>query len=492
MTSTDMEYIEKVDEYYKLKSAYETAIDKYKKSILNNKQTSWRDKRTEYEQIKPKCVNCKRPVGSKFSVKHNADADVRYLVAICGDVINPCPLNISINLGYFDNYSETITDIENIIKTDKNRIIKYKNELLFGYITTQEALEKFDNIKTNVSEYSKILARYLEEYNNIIDNSEEKTNLQLKLTETFVYINKIKESIERFNSTNDNHIIKDVVELYTNSLMPKLKEIMKLKYKYCRVEKLDDNCYHLIQRKYTASDVEFALAEPSINSFVVGMAKPPKLKTKPKTKKNVIAPKNKTAKRIVVVEDSSSDENAGEEKEKEEGIRKLDSVGEPEPTAQIPEPISNEPVFNEDGSVKWNNPTYQQLWNNLHPAYKTALLKDRPWLQDVMDKCVESRQNKQPCAFFLPKQTIIPPTLLPDGNYEFGSPSVNDYFNKKPELFKNALLTMYAEESDMSSPLINGVRPKKIGGPKNYSMFKSALESSMEKDFGITEKRGFL
>jgi hypothetical protein len=273
-------YIEEVNEYYKLKSKYESLIEKDKKKILNTKDLSLREKRNEYAQIKHKCINCKRPVGSVFSVKYNTETDTRELRAICGDKINPCPLNILINLGYHEIYSESITDIENIIKSDKNKIITYKNELLFGYITTEEALAKFERIKSNISDYSTILSHELTNYNNIIDNTEEKKILQAKTIESFENINKIKESIERFNSTNDTQFVKDAVDLYMGTLSPQLKEIMKLKYKYCQVEMLDDNNYHLIQKKNTIQQLEYTLTEPIVNSFIVGMSKQKQIEVK--------------------------------------------------------------------------------------------------------------------------------------------------------------------------------------------------------------------
>ena len=403
-------YIEQVNEYYKLKSNYESLIEKDKKKILNAKDLSLREKRNEYEQIKHKCVNCKRPVGSVFTVKYNSETDSRELRAVCGDKINPCPLNIFINLGYFETYSESITDIENIIKSDKNRIITYKNDLLFGYISTEEALAKFEGIKSNISDYSKILSHELTQYNEIIDNSEEKKQLQAKTVESFDNINKIKDSIERYNNTNNTQFVKDAVDLYVGTLMPQLKEIMGLKYKYCQVELLDDNNYHLIQKKNTIDQLEYALSEPSVNSFVVGMTKAKQ------TKKNRGPLSNKpiTLKRKPVVVESSS-ENEGENEVEEQ---------------PLPQP-SEGPVFNEDGTVTWNDTSYQNIWNNLTPQYKNALLQDHQWLEDTINQYVKDRKEGKPREFVHPMNLIIPPQILDDGSYDFGNPVYNNIFKYK-------------------------------------------------------------
>ena len=418
-------YIEQVNEYYKLKSIYESLIEKDKKKILNAKDLSLREKRNEYQQIKHKCVNCKRPVGSVFNVKYNSETNSRELRAVCGDKINRCPLNICINLGYFETYSESIADIENIIKSDKNKIITYKNDLLFGYITTEEALDKFEGIKTNISDFTKILSHELTQYNEIIDNSEEKKQLQAKTVESFDNINKIKDSIEKFNNTNNTQFVKDAVDLYVGTLMPQLKEIMVLKYKYCQVELLDDNNFHLIQKKNTIDQLEYALSEPSVNSFILGMTK------SKQTKKNRDKLSNKQVtlkRRPVVVESSSENEEENEENKVEEETLPQPSVG---------------PVFNEDGTVTWNDTTYQNIWNTLTPQYKNALLQDHQWLEDTINQYAKDRKGGKPREFVHPMNLIIPPQILDDGSYDFGNPVYNNIFNKKiAKIQKDILLGM--------------------------------------------------
>ena len=59
-----------LNEYYKLKSKYENEIMKSKKIIMNDSSLSSKEKRQKYLQLKPKCINCKRPGGTIFSVKY--------------------------------------------------------------------------------------------------------------------------------------------------------------------------------------------------------------------------------------------------------------------------------------------------------------------------------------------------------------------------------------------------------------------------------------
>jgi hypothetical protein len=276
-------YIEQLNEYYKLKEKYESSKEKLKGSILygDNKKKSWREKRLEYQQLKPKCINCKRPVGSIFTQKYDKEIGSRLLKAICGDRVNPCPLNIVINTGYYETYSGTIKEMENIIKKDKNGIIIDKNKLLFGYIKSEDAINNFEKLKTNISEYTGLLSFELNKYMEIVDNPDEKKELNIKTQEVFDLIATIKETMEKFDDTNDTQFVRDTVDLYVNSLTPKLNNLLHLKYKYCFVELHEyDYTRNLIQRKNTPEELEFPLVEPSIVQFTTGIA------SKVKTRKN--------------------------------------------------------------------------------------------------------------------------------------------------------------------------------------------------------------
>ena len=65
---------EAMNEYYKLKAKYEMDYhEKYIKPILKANDKSKREKRLEYQKLpKAECINCKRNVGSIFTIKKDA------------------------------------------------------------------------------------------------------------------------------------------------------------------------------------------------------------------------------------------------------------------------------------------------------------------------------------------------------------------------------------------------------------------------------------
>lgn len=166
-------FIDALQTYFKLKSEYENNIKKEKTKIMNQKELSWKDKRNEFLKLKHKCINCKRPVGTIFSTKlHNGEE--RQYIALCGDRKTPCPLDIKISPGIVYNVISIMYDDEDVIKQYKHDIILDKNDLLFGYITAEEAVAKFDKIKEAVTQTTKLYEYTLQQYMNIVDNSEKK------------------------------------------------------------------------------------------------------------------------------------------------------------------------------------------------------------------------------------------------------------------------------------------------------------------------------
>jgi hypothetical protein len=419
--------IEYFNEYYKLKNTYETTLNKEKQKIIKNKTLSWREKRNEYKKLKPKCINCKRPVGTIFSIKRtsNENEDFRELRAICGSLTEPCNLNININSGVTYNLIDHIKELEKDNIEYKNDIIEDKNKLLFGYITTETALNRFDNLKDSINDINFLLNLNYETLFQLTDNKQMNETINKLQEVVFILIQDIKESIKNYNNTNDVQYVRDSVEIYINQLQPKLRDLMTLKYRNNFVEYDDsENVYKLKQQKYSILDLEENYIEPSVLSFDYGNPSKKLSNKKQKVKPNLLV------------------QEQGEEKE--------------EPIVTI---SNNRPKIQEDGSVQWDNAEYQQMWNRLPIKYKKALLTDREWLQETMDQLVQHMKNKTKMEFVSPSNLIIPPQILDNGTYDFGNSVYNNIFNKLDKSYQKTLLTLYTEQ--------NGI--------KNYKMFLESL-----------------
>lgn len=420
----------KINEYYRLKSRYEEENQKNKNRIRNNKELSLKEKKSEFQQLKPKCVNCGKPGGTTFASVINKNNNIsdqfRELRAFC-KAVEPCGLNINIAVGSFDNINTFLKEIQDEINDYKTTIIRDKNKLLFGLLTTKKALENFDIQKEGITDFTNLLQSYLEDYIKITDNTEDKQKLGEELEKSYLNIQEIKTCIENFNRTNDVQYVQDAVNIYVTNLKPKLATILNLKYKENKVWYDDNNeTYHLIQNKYTIKDLEINIGKYETIIFDTSLQGP------------INTPRTEPKKRLLIVESSTP----------------------------IEEDIIGQPTFNEDGSVTWSNKNYQTLWDKMNDKIKNALLSDREWLQEFMNNCVKARLESKPCQFTNPSNLIIPPQILDDGKYDFGNTIYNNFFNKLGKGYHDILFKLFTEK--------NGV--------KDYSNFEYQLSTMLAKE----------
>ena len=87
-----------------------------------------------------KCVNCNRNVKTIFLTTYNEENKSRVLSAKCGDAENPCNLNIEIVLNPVELLDNMVNREKETLSAHQLQIIKTKNDLLFGYITQDEAI----------------------------------------------------------------------------------------------------------------------------------------------------------------------------------------------------------------------------------------------------------------------------------------------------------------------------------------------------------------
>ena len=406
----------KLNEYFKLKSTYESTINVHKKKLINNTLLSSKEKRKEFLKLKPKCINCKRPGGTLFL--HQVENESRFVTALCNVRENPCNLDIKIDVGNNMLLPSILTDLESEISEIKNKIINYKNQQLFNFISSENAISQFDKLRTELNDTLSVFESYTNELNNILDNKVLYGEIKTKFESLQVFILQLKNAVVKFNETNNVEFIHDAVKIYINNILPDNKKLRELTYKDNMVWfNNQENTYHLIQQKNSFKDIEINLGQHKVVSFVIGNAK---------FDKNIII-------------------------EKEE----VDKV-------TIPFSIKNK-------VIKWNDPLYEQLWETLGQKMKDALLIDPAWMKLFMKNCLKQRKNKEPCKFINPVDLIIPPEKETTNGiieYNLGNEVYNKSFNALTTTHKATLLTLFSTK--------NGV--------KNYDLFKDAIANLLEKD----------
>jgi hypothetical protein len=449
---------EALNDFFKLKSKYEMQISANKKKIINNTTLSKREKRSEFLKLKPKCINCQRPGGTKFQViyfdeKGNGAVDYdshREYRVECGIVADPCPLNIKVQIGKVEMLQDILNSMETEIKTYKNKIISDKNKLLFGYLTTEEALKNFDDDKVSISLYTELYEKYLEAYNKIVDNDEVRDDLNKSITESYIFIDKIKECIKKSQDLDELLYIQDAVQIYTTSLMPLLDKIRTLKYNENMVwQDEDTNSCRLIQNRYSIDNMSYPNLEDKVHSFTIGM-----------DTTVGITKQKKSVKPALVIEESESES-------------KSDETATSETNKEIP---IDEPIYGKgkDG-ISWNIKEYNDLWDRMPVKLKAAIRPHNEWMKKLMHSCVNLKQQGKACEIIAPDELILPPRLLESGQYDFGIDIYNQLFNKLPETLQETYLSMYTTKDDV----------------KDYKQLIDVLNRLVGDETGFTKTRGF-
>ena len=429
---------EGLNEYFKLKLKYENQIMANKKKIMNNPTLSNREKRMEYRKLKPKCINCKRPGGTLFNIVFLPQTDTtesyREYTAKCGIIADPCPLSIKIQMGKVDLLPKILQSMENDIKMYKNEIIDDKYKLLFGYMKTEEALTKFDDLKDYISHYTSLYESYLQTYNNLVDNDEKIVELNESSTMSYIQIDNIKTCIKKMNETDNVQFAHDAVNIYETTLIPLLAKIRQLKYNECFVwHNEDTNTCNLIQNKYSISNLSYTSFQDNVSEFSIGFD----------SKK--IHKEDKLLQKIQLDSPSSSTEG------------------------------NEEPIYGEgkDG-IAWKNPDYTKIWDRMPLKLKTVLRPNHEWLVSFMANCVTARSNSEPCKFITPPNLNLPPKKLSDGQYDFGVKIYNEVFSKLSQQTRQTYLTL------------NSVKQ----GKKDFSLLETAMNNLVAKE--VDFDKGYL
>ena len=261
----DEKFMEKLNEYYKLKNKYETKRQGQIDTILKDDKLSMKQKQDKFRKIKTNCINCSRNVGTIFKNEGGI------LTALCGDNKSPCLLDIKINRGKFVNLEELIDVFQTGVDDLKEEIITTKLDLLFGYEQEATTLTNFKKLKEELTQDLESVMEYKTQFINIVSNLDNKSEIGIKMTIFYNKIALIKSTIDEFNETGQIQLIKDMISTYQAEFIPLLDELRDLKYQYVAMEYNNDtNTHTLVKKIFTLQDMTVPFDKPVVESFVIG------------------------------------------------------------------------------------------------------------------------------------------------------------------------------------------------------------------------------
>lgn len=402
-----LKWSEAVNDYYQLKRVYEEERMRLVKESSASKEKKKLD-------LKVPCVDCGNTKGTKFEIYYDKEKDGRMLTAVCGNVVDPCSLDIKIFCGCTETYGSLISSLEKEITDLKQKIIDEKNKLLFGFISSESAVDKFDKYKKDLAELTERLTSVLELYMQETDNREVKEAIQKANEDICKEVYNIKNMVQKFDSSGDLQFIKDAVDLYQNKVSVKLRQLTNLKFAYQDVI-FDDSTgtYTLVQKRTTLEQMEITLQDNKVLSFTFkekGSVNENKNKNKKVLKKGSTLLLNE----MEIVSDALNlNKETQKEKESEENTK-------------------DKPLFtlNDEGKVIWSESDYASLWDELSKQMKQTLIQDTVWMEAALKSFVEKKREGKEIEFVLPPNLIIPPNEMPDGSYDLGNDFFNDIYSK--------------------------------------------------------------
>ena len=195
---------------------------------------------------------------NKPSIFNQVNDVFRTFTIECGNTGNPCT-HITFTYGNRMRYDKIITVLEKEISDLKRQVVITKNDVLFGYISPEQATSKFSELTEKLKKISEHTGYIIEKNILINDNPIKQDLLNKKLTEFGeIYLATFKKLIHDFEQTNDQNIAHNAMEYLLDTNKPQLKEIQDLRYENMTIDKNDTtNVVTLLQRKNNLENLEF-------------------------------------------------------------------------------------------------------------------------------------------------------------------------------------------------------------------------------------------
>lgn len=264
-----IDYLESLRDYFKLKTKYENAL-------YDTRKTAYKDAATKaigrklLKQIKPKCLNCRRPVGMIFELK-----DERY-IAMCGDTnrATKCNFHIELYRGGFTNEEYMVYLFKEQVETLKESIVKQKLDALFSYKSEAVVAQKFKKEIEDYNTDSSMFKTLLGNHNELYYSMERREKMVEKLEKIEQLKTSLKHMMDEYAKTNNPQILRDAIGMQIRQLQPEIENLRRIKYEIMEMDNavfMGGNMLEpkevvecsLIQKEVALPKMEFTFGEPS-------------------------------------------------------------------------------------------------------------------------------------------------------------------------------------------------------------------------------------
>lgn len=224
---TEAEYVEALHEYFRLKTKYEEAAKIARSKVREAALMRGLGKTAAIKRaiaVIPKCVICKRPVGSTFKTKDDR------LLAYCGDRNNPCGFRIEIFRGQFEHDDRFAAYTEQQWLETKEQIIQQKMDVLFNYVSEESAVQKFKDLIEDYNLFSVLHKTDLDIREDKRFNIHKKELIKGKQALLEELRASIHTHMEEYAESGNRDSLHTAMDIYSREYLPETRNLRLLKY----------------------------------------------------------------------------------------------------------------------------------------------------------------------------------------------------------------------------------------------------------------------
>jgi hypothetical protein len=214
-------------------------------------------------ELKPKCINCARPVGSIFK------NEGRTYLARCGDKKHPCNFHIQLYAGEYRNLNELIASFQEYVENHKENIIKHKLDTLFNCVSEKEAVAIFKKEFDEYTESNTFLKELVNEYTQVYFNEERREKVDKKIEQIKKVQERINDLFAKYQTSHNPELLKDAMTVYVQEMKPEIENLRLLKYETMEVNKDEDTeIYTVYQTEYRLDKLDYTFGSyPKVVKF---------------------------------------------------------------------------------------------------------------------------------------------------------------------------------------------------------------------------------
>lgn len=225
---TEEEFVKSMHDYFALKAKYEKREiadrhDLMYDAIMVKKQGKLQARKLA-KRFRPKCVNCKRPVGTVFNMRENR------LMAYCGDKREPCALKINIFKSEFENDDKYAKYNTSTLTEIKEQIIRQKMDVLFNYASEEKTVAKFKDLIEDYNLYSSIKKLDLDMREEKRFNVHKREIIKTKMAKIAEIKATMNTHMDEYADTGNRDELNTAMNIYIREYIPEIESARLMKY----------------------------------------------------------------------------------------------------------------------------------------------------------------------------------------------------------------------------------------------------------------------